>query len=210
LRAHHSSLRSAKQSSRGFAWPARSGPQLTAGFRGAAATRLRFQESSNVAKLVPDRSSVDSPERAAHVQSSFVLQHLHAAPADGSVDMLIDPRPRDGRHLREIDGPGSAAHVVTALLPQLAHPLWCPSVPVCPTSFPIFASGGGCKNALCTPVPMRRKSGTTGHSLIGKGLRLGHQLGHGVGHRSITGTPSCIATRERSSARPYAVPNPGR
>src|SRR6476620_1649886 len=94
--AHHSSLRSAKQSSRGFAWPARSGPRLTAGFRGVTAARLRFQEVRNIPEFVSDRGSVDPPERATDAQASFVLQHFHAAPADGGVYMLIDPRPRDG------------------------------------------------------------------------------------------------------------------
>src|SRR5260370_32039159 len=111
--AHHSSLRSAKQSSRGFAWPARSGPRLTAGFRGATAARLRFQEVRNIPELVSDRGAVDPPERAAHVQSPFVLQDFHAAPADGGIDMFIDPRPWDWRHLRQIDKPTNAAHTVT-------------------------------------------------------------------------------------------------
>ena len=39
--------------------------------------------------------AVDSPERAADVQPSFVLQHFHAAPADGGVYVLVDPRPWD-------------------------------------------------------------------------------------------------------------------
>ena len=73
---------------------------------GTTAARLRFQEGRNVPELVSDRRSVDSPERAADVQPSFVLQHLHAAPADGGVDVLIDPRPWDRRHLRQIDRAG--------------------------------------------------------------------------------------------------------
>jgi hypothetical protein len=88
---------------------------LTTGFGGATAAGLRFQEGRNVPELVSDGRSVDSPERAAHVQSSFVLQHLHAAPADGGVYVLVDPRPWDRRHLRQIDRPGNAAHIVTAM-----------------------------------------------------------------------------------------------
>jgi hypothetical protein len=89
---------------------------LTAGVGSdTAAARLRFQESRNISDLVSDGRSVDSPERAADVQSSFVLEHFHAAPADGGVHVLIDPRPRDRRHLRQVDRPGNAAHIVTAM-----------------------------------------------------------------------------------------------
>src|SRR5260370_29865507 len=80
---------------------------------GAAATRLRFQKGSNIPDLVSNRRAVDAPERAAHVQSPFVLQHLHAAPADGGVYALVDPRPWDRGHLRQIDRPGNAAHILT-------------------------------------------------------------------------------------------------
>src|ERR1017187_10130410 len=111
--AHHSSLRCAKQSSRRFGWSARSRPRLTTGFGGATAAGLRFQEGRNVPELVSDGRSVDSPERAAHVQSSFVLQHLHAELADGGVYVLVDPRPWDRRHLRQIARPGNAAHIAT-------------------------------------------------------------------------------------------------
>jgi hypothetical protein len=76
-----------------------------------ATTWLRFQKGGNITELVSDRRSVDPPERAAYVQSSFVLQDFHAAPADGGVDVLIDPRPWDRRHLRQIDKPGNAAHI---------------------------------------------------------------------------------------------------
>src|SRR5882757_10648315 len=109
-RGHHSSLRAAKQSSRELARPARPGPRLAAGFGGATATRLRFQECRNIPELVSDGCSVDSPEWATDIQSSFVLQHFHAAPADGGVYVLIDPSPWDRWHLRQIDRPGNAAH----------------------------------------------------------------------------------------------------
>src|ERR1039458_3861741 len=57
----------------------------------------------------------DPPERAADVQPPFVLQDFHAARADGGVDVFIDPCPWDGRHLRQIDGAGNAAHSATAM-----------------------------------------------------------------------------------------------
>ena len=60
---------------------------------GATAARLRFQKGRNVPELISDRGPVDSPERTADVQPPFLLQHFHAAPADGGVDVLIDPRP---------------------------------------------------------------------------------------------------------------------
>jgi hypothetical protein len=88
---------------------------LIARLCGATAARLRFQESRNIPDLVSDRRSVDTPELAAYVQSSFVLQDFHAAPADGGVDVFIDPRPWDRRHLRQIDGAGNDAHIVTAM-----------------------------------------------------------------------------------------------
>jgi hypothetical protein len=46
---------------------------LITGLLGATATGLRFQEGGNVPELVSDRGSVDPPERAADVQSSFAL-----------------------------------------------------------------------------------------------------------------------------------------
>ena len=96
-------------------------PRLITGLRGATAAGLRFQEGRNVPDLVSDRGSVDSPERAADVQSSFVLQHFHAAPADGGVDVLIDPRPRDRRHLRQIDRPGTLLISQQLLIVTLQH-----------------------------------------------------------------------------------------
>jgi hypothetical protein len=87
---------------------------LNTGFGGATAARLRIHEGRNIPDLVSDGRSVDSPERATDVQSSFVLQHFHAAPADGGVNVLIDPRPWDRRHLRQIDNTGGAAHIATA------------------------------------------------------------------------------------------------
>src|ERR1035437_6024029 len=82
----HSGLWVADQSSRRFALSARPGSRLTTGRGGTTASRLRFQESRNVPDLVSDGRSVDSPERATDIQSSFVLKHFHAAPADGGVD----------------------------------------------------------------------------------------------------------------------------
>ena len=95
--------------------PARSAPRLITRLRGATAAGLRFQEGRDVPELVSDRGSVDSPERAADVQSPFVLQHFHAAPADGGVDVLIDPRPWDRRHLRQIDKPGTCSYQSNSL-----------------------------------------------------------------------------------------------
>src|ERR1017187_10418053 len=87
----------AKQSSRRFARPAWLGTRLIFGLDGAtAATRLRLQKSSYVPELVSDRRSVNAPERAADIQPSLPLQHLHAAAANGCVYVLIDPRP--GNH----------------------------------------------------------------------------------------------------------------
>ena len=113
--AHHSSLRSGKQSSRRFARPARPG-RCTSGFGGASAARLRFQKSCNVAEPIPDRGPVDPPEWAADVPSSFLLQDFHAAPTDGGVYVFINPRPRDRGHLRQIDNAVYAVHTVTAIL----------------------------------------------------------------------------------------------
>ena len=76
----------------------------------ATATRLRFQKLCNVAKPVSDTRSVDALERAADVQPPFVLQRLHAAPADGGVRALIDPSPGDRGHLRQIDKVANGAH----------------------------------------------------------------------------------------------------
>src|SRR5438046_971231 len=93
---HHFSRR--EQSSRNSAGSARSAPLLLTRLCGATAARLRFEKGHDIPELVSDRGSVDSPERAADVQSSFILQHLHAAPADSGVDVLINPRPRHRRH----------------------------------------------------------------------------------------------------------------
>jgi hypothetical protein len=46
---------------------------LTAGFVGATAAGLRFQECRNIPELVSDGCSIDSPERAPNIQPSFVL-----------------------------------------------------------------------------------------------------------------------------------------
>src|SRR6266567_468397 len=108
---HHSSLQSREQSSRNSAGAAPFAPGLITGLLSTTAAGLGFQEGGNVPELISDRSPVDPPEWAADVQSSFVLQHLHAAPADGGVYVLIDPRPGDRRHLRQIDNPGKAAHL---------------------------------------------------------------------------------------------------
>src|ERR1039458_1494785 len=86
---------------------------------GATAARLRFQKCRNIADSISDARSVDALERAADVQPPFVLQRFHAAPADGGVHVLIDPRPRDRRHLRQIHKLGNAAHRHLALLPHL-------------------------------------------------------------------------------------------
>src|ERR1039458_8297908 len=135
--AHHSSLLLAKQSSRRSPWPASAAPPLitrcsdaaagvttttTAALTtsaGATAARLRFQKCRNIADSISDARSVDALERAADVQPPFVLQRFHAAPADGGVHVLIDPRPRDRRHLRQIHKLGNAAHRHLALLPHL-------------------------------------------------------------------------------------------
>jgi hypothetical protein len=85
---------------------------------GATAAWLRFQESRNVPELIPNRRSVDSPERAANVHLALAPHNFDAAPADSRVDVFIDPRPWDRRHLRQIDRPGSAAHFVTARRPM--------------------------------------------------------------------------------------------
>jgi hypothetical protein len=87
---------------------------LIIGLCGATAARLRFQKGRDIPDLVSDRRSVDSSERATDIQAPFVLQHLHAATADGGVYVLIDPRPWDRRHLRQIDRPRKAAHIATA------------------------------------------------------------------------------------------------
>src|ERR1039458_8710605 len=81
----------------------------TAGATSTAA-RLRFQKRRDVADSVSDAGSVDALERAANVQPPFVLQRFHAAPADGGVHVLIDPRPRDRRHLGQIDMAADGAH----------------------------------------------------------------------------------------------------
>ena len=107
---HHSSLQSREQSSRNSAGAAPSVPRLITGLHGATAAGLRFQKGGNVPELISDRGPVDPPERAADVQSSFVLQDFHAAPANGGVYVFIDPRPRDRGNLRQIDNPGSATH----------------------------------------------------------------------------------------------------
>ena len=70
---------------------------LITGLLGATAARLRFQKGRNIPDPVANRRSVDSPERATDIQSPLPLQHLHAAPADGGVDVLIDPREWDRR-----------------------------------------------------------------------------------------------------------------
>jgi hypothetical protein len=46
---------------------------LIIGLCGATAARLRFQKGRNIPDLVANRRSVDSPERAADVQSPFFL-----------------------------------------------------------------------------------------------------------------------------------------
>jgi predicted carbohydrate-binding protein with CBM5 and CBM33 domain len=76
---------------------------------------LGLQERCDVPELVSDRRSIDTPERTADVQSPLVLQDLHAASADGSVNALIDPRPRHRWHLRQINNLWSIAHNVTAM-----------------------------------------------------------------------------------------------
>jgi hypothetical protein len=77
---------------------------------GTTSAGLRFQEGRNIPEFVSDRGSIDPPERTAHVQSPFVLQDLHAASADGGINVLIDPCPRDRGYLRQINKPGNAAH----------------------------------------------------------------------------------------------------
>src|SRR5450759_1853833 len=105
--------RRAEQSRQRSPRPSSPTPRLITRLCGATAARLRLQKGRDIPDLVPDRRSVDSPERAADVQSSFVLEHFHAAPADGGVYVLIHPRPWDRRHLRQIDT-GNAAHIATA------------------------------------------------------------------------------------------------
>ena len=95
--------------------PGRGTALISRSYGATTAARLRFQKSRNIPELVSDRRSVDSPERAADVQPPFPLQYLHAAAADGGVYVFVDPRPRDRRNLRQIDGPGNAAHIVTAM-----------------------------------------------------------------------------------------------
>src|SRR5450759_5542408 len=107
--------RRAEQSSQRSPRPSSPTPRLITRLCGATAARLRLQKGRDIPDLVSDRRSVDSPERAADVQSSFVLQHLHAATADGGVHVLVDPRPWDRWHLLQIDRLGNAAHIVTAL-----------------------------------------------------------------------------------------------
>jgi hypothetical protein len=80
----------------------------------ATAARLRFQERGDIAELVSDRGPVDPPEGATDIQASFVLQYFHAAAADSGVDVLIDPRPWDRWHLREIDNLPNATHILIA------------------------------------------------------------------------------------------------
>jgi hypothetical protein len=62
---------------------------LIIGFCKTTAARLGFQEFRNIPELVPDRRTVDSPECTADVQSPLVLEHFHAAPANGGIDVLI-------------------------------------------------------------------------------------------------------------------------
>jgi shikimate 5-dehydrogenase len=80
-----------------------------------AAARLRFQKSRYVSDFVSNRRAVDAPELAPDIQPAFLLQYLHTAAADRGVDVFIDPCPRDGRNLGQIDEPVSTAHIVTAM-----------------------------------------------------------------------------------------------
>jgi hypothetical protein len=59
--------------------------------------------------------SVDSPEWVANVQPPFILQDLNTAATSGGIYVLIHPRPRNRRHLRQIDKVGNAAHSNTVL-----------------------------------------------------------------------------------------------
>jgi hypothetical protein len=88
---------------------------------GATTAGLRFQKGRNVAEFVSDCGSVDAPEWASDIQLPFPLQDLHAAAPDCGVNVLVDPRPRDCRHLRQIDNPRNAAHINAAM----------PAPPVC-------------------------------------------------------------------------------
>jgi hypothetical protein len=89
---------------------------LITGHCGAtAAARLRFEEGRNVPEFVTNRRAIDSPERAANVHLALALHNFDAAPADSRVYVFIDPRPWDCGHLRQIDRPDSAAHIVAAL-----------------------------------------------------------------------------------------------
>jgi hypothetical protein len=89
---------------------------VTIGLGGTtAAARLRFQKGRYVADFVSNRRAVDAPEWAPDIQPAFLLQYLHAAPADGGVHVFIDPCPWDGRNLGQIDEPVNAAHIVTAM-----------------------------------------------------------------------------------------------
>jgi len=56
---------------------------------GTTAARLRFQKCSNIAELVSDRGSIDLPERGADIQSPFLPQIFHTAPADGFLNLWI-------------------------------------------------------------------------------------------------------------------------
>jgi len=90
--------------------PARPAPLWISWAFIATAARLRFQERLNISELVSDGCPVDSPERAANIQSPFVLEHFHAAPADGGVHMLIYPRPRNRRNPCQIHNLRKLAH----------------------------------------------------------------------------------------------------
>src|SRR5277367_2904843 len=102
-----------QQSSRNLTGPAPFPPGLITRFPGSAAG-LGIHERHDVAEPVADRGPVDATERAADVHASFVLQHLHAATANGGVNVLIYPRPWNRRHLRQVDRLRSVAHFTTA------------------------------------------------------------------------------------------------
>ena len=80
-----------------------------------ATTWLRFKESRDVAHLVSDRCAIDSAKWAADIQPSLPLQHFHAAAPDGGINVFVNPRPRNGWDLGQIDESCSAAHIATAI-----------------------------------------------------------------------------------------------
>jgi hypothetical protein len=68
-----------------------------------AAPGLRFEKRHNVAEFVSNAGAADSPERAARVQATFALKRLHAAAADGGVDVFVDPGQGHSGDLGQID-----------------------------------------------------------------------------------------------------------